>query len=103
MFEHIHLSLNYLTKTFELKYLVQTAKLHTNAIQITFGIKTINCVSVVPMIKHPDVTPYNKISCPSRTSDRVRPTALRITTLYRHSPILRESFSAAIFTCGGLK
>lgn len=67
----------------------------------TFGIKINVWVSVVPTSKQPDVIPYNIASCPTRIKESVRPIALKTTTLYKQSPICRESFRAGMRTWKG--
>ena len=90
------------TILFPIYFSFTTMKTYLNSIGIhTFGANTTNWVTVVPMMRQPDVTPYNITSCSVSNRDRVRPTALRMTTLYRHSPIWWESFNAAIVTCQG--
>lgn len=68
------------------------------SIDLTFGAKTTSWVTVVPINRQPDVTPYNITSCSTSKRDKVSPTALKMTTLYKHNPICLESFKAAIVT-----
>ena len=58
---------------------IQKLQAHTQT-YFTFGINTINCVVVVPIRIHPDMTPYI-VTCFSNSKDNVRATALRTTTL----------------------
>ncbi|KAH3722212.1 hypothetical protein DPMN_065168 [Dreissena polymorpha] len=52
----------------------------------------------VPVNRHTDVTPCSSIGLSLSISDRNSPTALKMTTLYKHIQIVLESFRASMCT-----